>query len=41
MAYGPLRLARARDGNGSAGVFRLSGENEQDQAAWLDRVDSD
>ena len=27
MAGAPLRLARARDGSGSAGMFRLSGED--------------
>jgi len=33
MAGAPLRLARALDGSGSAAVFRLGGEDEQDQAA--------
>lgn len=28
------------DGSGSAQVFGLSGEDEQDQAAWLERVGS-
>jgi len=37
----PCARCERADGSGSAGVFRLSGEDERDQAAWLERVGSD